>query len=191
MNNYFFNADYLYSKALDDFCSFKDMYEYVQSAEAMDSHKNSLSLISSGEPIPNAREHLESELESSIINSMNHFAALSITGLCTSFEIAAKEFFFNLFLKCPQYMYDYLNNEKKSATVPLGEIVEAKDYQILIESLAQKASGIASKGKYKEVVKRAYRLCAVSENSQFLEKINTLQIERWNDPEILDIFSIG
>jgi len=104
MSQIFFNADYLYLKALNDFCSFKDMYEYVQNTEAMNSHKNSLSLISSGAPIPNAQEHLTTELESSIVNSMNHFAALSITGLCTTFEIAVKDFFFKLFIKYPQYM---------------------------------------------------------------------------------------
>jgi len=71
-----------------------------------------------------------------------------------------------------------MNHEKKNSTVPLKDIIEAKDYQVLIEKLAKRASGNASKGKYKDVIKRVYGLCKVKEDSLFLKEIDTLQIER-------------
>lgn len=180
MSSVIFDADYWYWKALEDFIAYKDMHDFVSSDNAMNAYKSSMG-YSSLAPELRTREteiELTNHIEVSLKGSLDHFAALTIIGMCTTFEVAAKDFFRKLFLKHPKYMHEYLGSENQKGLISLSEIIDSGDFKNLIDNLSDKAANIASKGKYGEVLRRAFKICGLEKNEQFTTKINKIQNER-------------
>lgn len=104
----FFNADHWYYKALMDFIAIRDLHEILSSKTAVDAHLNSRTLMSlsgSDEDVE-IKSRVGAQFSSSLTNSLDHFSALTVLALCTTFEVAAKDFFRNIFILHPMYMRD-------------------------------------------------------------------------------------
>ncbi|MDN3224587.1 hypothetical protein [Pseudomonas nunensis] len=175
-----FNADLWYWKALEDFIAYKDIHEFVSSKSAMKAHTNSMSYSSlvSDSHTSETEIKLAEFSEDSLKGSLDHFAALTIVGMCASFEVAAKDFFRNLFMVHPEYMHEYIGAEKQKGQIPLLDIVNMGDYKKLIEDLSLKSASIASKGKYGMVLARAHKLCGLEKDEKIVGQINKIQGDR-------------
>jgi hypothetical protein len=175
-----FEVDNMYGALLEDFSSYKNIHSYVSDEKAMKEHIDSLS-CASPEPVRNlveSEERMKNLLESSIKDSLDHFAALTITGICSTFEITAKQFFKILFLNYPNQMHQYLGNENQKGMLNLSDVLDSDSYDNLLITLSEKASKSASKGKYGEILTRAYKLSKYEINLDVIYSINELQKER-------------
>ena len=175
-----FDGDSWAWKALQDFVAFKDMYEYVINQSAMDSHKDSMSyfVIDPDLHKPGSDTELRDKAEASIKSSLNHFAAQTVVSLCTTFEVAIRQFFKCLFIMHPNYMHNYIGSRDNRGTVPLADLVDSGDYSKFISELAERASAAASKGKYNESLKRASKLSKYEIDTEIFENIKELQVTR-------------
>ncbi|WP_444924378.1 hypothetical protein ACJJH9_03870 [Microbulbifer sp. DLAB2-AF] len=172
-----FDGDHWAWKALEDFVAFKDMYGYVTNQSAMDSHKDSMTYFTIDPNLhhPDSASDLRNHAEKSLKSSLNHFAAQTLVSLCTTYEVALKQFFKCLFIKHPNYMHDYVGSKDGRGTVQLKELVDSGDYMGFISSLAEKASSVASKGKYKESLKRAVSICKYNQAETIFDGIKEMQ----------------
>lgn len=172
-----FDGDHWAWKALEDFIAFKDMYEYVTNQSAMDTHKDSMNYFAI---VPNLHDSdsaskLRNQTERSLKSSLYHFAAQTLVSMCTTYEVALKQFFKCLFIKYPNYMHDYIGRTDGRGTVQLKDLVESGDYLSFISSLAEKASSAASKGQYRESLNRAARLCKYEQGESIFKGIEEIQ----------------
>ena len=156
------------------------MHEYVMNQFAMDSHKDSMSYFVNDPGLhePGSDSELRDKVELSLKSSLNHFAAQTVVSLCTTFEVAIRQFFRCLFIKYPNYMHNYIGGGHNKGTVPLADLVDAGDYSKFISELAEGASAAASKGKYSELLKRASKLSRCEIETEIVEKIKALQVTR-------------
>ncbi|CDF85725.1 hypothetical protein PKB_4400 [Pseudomonas knackmussii B13] len=178
--NYFFDADHWYSKALRDYIALKDLHEIFSSKSAIDAHANSQTLISFGEVNYDIdiKKKIDEEFKRSLTESLDHFSALTIMALATTFEVAAKDFFRNAFISNPKLMHDHLKLDDKKGLVSLNEILDAGDFNGLIKSLSEKASSSATQGKYGSVLERAFKICKLEDSSNLKNRINGAQADR-------------
>lgn len=175
-----FDGDHWAWKALEDFVAFKDIYEYVTNQAAMDTHKDSVNYFAIGSQLhhPNSNSDLRNRAETSLKNSLNHFAAQTLVSLCTTYEVALKQFFKCLFIKHPNYMHDYVGSKDGRGTIHLKDLVDSGDYLGFISSLAETASSVASRGKYTESLKRAASLCKYEQSEVIFDGIEEIQTIR-------------
>ncbi len=178
MKEIIFNGDRLAWKALEDFIAYRDLYLYINNQTAMTSYTQSMSLHSSVEPDEKSANNLRNEVEISIKNSLSHFASQTIVSFCTTYEIACKEFFKNLFIKHPQLMHDCVSDKYTNGTILLKEIINAESYDEIVSNTADKAANSASKGKYGDFIKRAAKSTRLDFNQDIVVQLNTLQLLR-------------
>jgi hypothetical protein len=163
-----------------DFIAIRDLHEILSSKTAVDAHLNSRTLMSlsgSDEDVE-IKSRVGAQFSSSLTNSLDHFSALTVLALCTTFEVAAKDFFRNIFILHPMYMRDFLRSADQLGTILLSDVVEAGDYNSLINALAEKASNSATKGKYSSVLARAIKLCKFEYNTEVKNNIDSIQADR-------------
>ncbi|SDU55373.1 hypothetical protein SAMN04489801_4335 [Pseudomonas mandelii] len=179
-NTPFFDADHWHFKALMDFIAIRDLHELLSSKAAIDAHLNSRTLMSlkdNGGDVE-IKNRIDAHLSSSLTNSIDHFSALTVLALSTTFEVATKDFFRNIFVSQPLLMHDFLTSADQSGVVFLADVVKAGDFNNLINSLAEKASNSAAKGKYSSVLARIFRLCKWKDTTGIKDKIDSIQADR-------------
>lgn len=180
MNTPFFDADHWHHKALMDFIAIRDLHELLSSKTAIDAHLNSrtvMSLKDNGGDFE-IKNRLGAQLSSSLTNSIDHFSALTVLALSTTFEVATKDFFRNIFVSQPLLMHDFLTSADQSGIIFLADVIKAGDFNNLINSLAEKASNSAAKGKYSSVLARIFRLCKWKDTTGIKDKIDSIQADR-------------
>jgi len=180
MESVFFNADNWYWKTLEDFIAYQDMHDFVSNKIAMDAYNSSMRFSSIGQEAhdSNTSKKIINSIEGSLKGSLDHFAGLTIVAMCTTFEVAAKDFFRNLFIINPKYMYEYIGSENKKGLISLHEIINSGDFEKLICNLSEKASSAVSKGKYGEIISRAFKLCGIEKDDTLEKNINLVQAGR-------------
>jgi len=177
MNNKKFNGDLMRSKSLDDYVAFKAMYDLVYDKKAIATHIESLNYYAY-DPSMHAEDtniKLGSIKSEDIYSSLHHYGGLTVISLCTTFEIAAKDFLSCYFFQNPHSMYEFIGGHETKGMVQLKEMLAADSYQDLIVALSEQASSKASKGKYGEVLVRIAKLCKQEYDKNLATKLNDLQ----------------
>lgn len=175
-----FDGDLLRFKSLEDYVAFKNLYELVYYGNALSKHLDSykLSIVGSGtfdkDDELSARESMRLDIHSSV----NHFGGLTIVSLCTTYEIATREFLYCFFQKHPWHMYEFIGSSDARGQISLKEVLEVDTYKSLISSLAKKTAASASKGKYSQIHSRIARLCKEKIDDGIIKKLDRLQVER-------------
>jgi len=98
--------------------------------------------------------------------------------LCGTFEVCIREYLRCLFVLKPISMFEYISHEDKKGSVSLREIISAGSHSELISILSERASGIASKGKYGVVFSRALVLSGIHGKITFSDALNDIQNRR-------------
>lgn len=180
MSKQLFNGDHWKWKSLEDYIAFKEMYGFVNDHQAMETYKNSMTYVALEPELheENTHQKLRNYKASSIIDSLDHFASQTLISLCTTYEVASKDFFKNLFIKHPRFMHDYVGEGKNRGTIKLNDLVESGGYETFIEAISEKSSSVASKGKYGDTLIRASKLCKYKIEDEVVNKINSLQNKR-------------
>src|SRR6185503_12991278 len=109
MKECIFELDHWEWKALEDFIAFKDMHEFISNSHAMDAHIASFNYVAAEPALhqEDAERELREELAARIKASLGHFASQTIISLCTTYEVATKQFFKSLFIANPILMHDF------------------------------------------------------------------------------------
>ncbi|MDO9319449.1 MAG: hypothetical protein Q7V56_14805 [Gammaproteobacteria bacterium] len=177
MKELIFDLDHWEWKCLEDFGSYQDIHDFVGNQQAVDAHKSSMTYfaIDPASHPENTDALLRTETEVRIKKSLFHFASSSIVSLCTTYEVASKQFFKCLFVNHPMFMYDFIGAESRRGTIKLKDVVEARNYGKVIEDAANNAASAATKGKYSDILKRAAKLCDAQTNEQLVNQIDTIQ----------------
>ncbi len=174
-----FEGDHWAWKALEDFVSYKCVYEYVTNSSAVDAHKDSIIAFQAGpDSSDDDIERLKASYIEDLKKSLNHIAAQNLVSLCTTFEVASRNFFCSLFVKHPRRMHDFIGGEGQKGRVEFARIVNAEGYLELILDLARVAASRASKGDYSKILERAAQLCRGRVDQELLGKMDQLQSER-------------
>lgn len=180
MSEQLFNGDHWKWKSLEDYIAFKEMHDFVNNQQAMETHKNSMTYVVLAPELheDNTGQKLRNHKADSIIASLDHFASQTLVSLCTTYEVASKDFFKNLFIKHPQFMNDYVGEGKNRGAIKLNDLIESGGYETFIEAISENSSSVASKGKYGDVLIRASKLCKSQVDEGVVKKINSLQAKR-------------
>lgn len=180
MNELLFDGDYWVWKALEDFIAFKEIHAYVNNQLAMNAYKSSMSYIALEPDMHEEGTELEhkNRVESTLRNSLDHFASQTLVSLCTTYEVAVRQFFKCLFVKHPICMHDFIGHEQQKGIVLLKDIIKAGNYSDVIKGTAEQASGAASKGKYGRILGRASNLCKYEIETDMIDSLNLLQSKR-------------
>ncbi|PTB19117.1 hypothetical protein C9I57_18900 [Trinickia symbiotica] len=179
MSELLFDADHWYWKALEDFVAYRDMDKFLRSGKAFSAYADSMILHASDDNDESAtRAKLVESLRDSLTGSLDHFASLTIVAMCSTFEVAAKEFYENVFFRHPKRMHEYLGKEKQLGVVQLSDVVEAGDYHRLLHRLAQRAAANATKGKYGDILARAFKIAGSPNDRDLTDRLNGVQMER-------------
>jgi hypothetical protein len=175
-----FNGDRLRYKSLEDYAAFKDLYDFVSNKTAVKSHLESYDLyvIDPSLHDEGTEDMLREEMSSGVFSALNHFGGHTIISLCTTYELAAREFLFCFFIKNPSHIYEFIGPEDARGHVSLKEVLKVNSYQDLLISLAKKAAAVASKGKYGQVLARIANLCKEDIDKHNIKKLDKLQNER-------------
>ncbi len=179
-NQIIFDGDLLRFKSLEDYAAFKDMHDLVNDQGAIKSHVEAYKLYAIDPSLHDegSEDALREQMCSGIVSALNHFGGLTIVSLCTTYEIAVKEFLFCFFIKNPGHIYEFIGPENARGHVSLKEVLRADSYIDLLGSLAQKAASSASKGKYSQVLIRIAQLCKDDINKDIVKNLDQLQNER-------------
>lgn len=176
---HYFDGDTWKYNALMDYASFKELNDFILNDAAADAHSNSYHII--GDPVSFSKSQIE-EIKNHKIealrDALTNLSSQTIISLCITFEVCAREFLRALFVIKPATMFDYLGTEDAKGYVSLKEIIQTASHSELIAKLADKASSVASKGKYGDVYSRALSICGQSVESGLKAELNTLQVER-------------
>ncbi len=174
-----FDGDLWAWKALEDFINYKCLHEYVSNSSAVETHRESIRSVHVGPSFSDEDvKRLRQEYVGDLAKALVHLASQTLVTLCTTFEIASKNFFFSMFVRHPERMFEYVGGEDQKGHVKLTRILNAEDYDGLILDLARSASTAASKGDYSKVLKRAAKLCKSDADGDLLRKIDQLQRDR-------------
>lgn len=174
-----FDGDTWKYNALVDYVAFKELHDFVTNEEATKAHVNSYEVIGNVERFSALQvEEMRAEKICTLKETLSHFASQTIISLCTTFEVSAREYIRALFCIKPSAMFDFLGAEESRGNVPLKDILQALSHAELVERLADRASSVASKGKYGQVYLRALSLSGRNGGSDLVEKLNTLQVDR-------------
>ncbi len=175
-----FNGDLWRFKSLEDFFSYRDLFEYIKNQDAMNQHTESFEYFC-GEPElhpSNSEQELKDNVKESISSSLDHFGSLTVVSLCTTYEVSVKEFLSCIFFYNPEYMFNYLGTDESKGDVNLKEILRASSHEELIINLAKTSSSKASKGRYGDVLRKISKLCGENQDIELSDKLNDLQSER-------------
>lgn len=180
MSEQLFNGDHWKWKSLEDYIAFKEMHDFVNNHQAMETHKNSMKYVVLDPELheQNTDQKLRNLRANSIIDSLDHFAAQTLVSLCTTYEVASKDFFKNLFIRHPNFMHDYVGEEKNRGTIKLNDLISSGGYEDFIETTSEKSSSVAAKGKYGQILIRASKLCKSNIDEDIVKNINALQSQR-------------
>ena len=175
-----FNGDGLRFKSLEDYVAFKSFHDFVNNKNAIDAHLKSYEYYATDPSLHEERTDimLGNQKTEDIISSLNHFGGLTLTSLCTTFEIAIKEFLCCYFFHNPKTMYGFLGRDDSKGMVSLNDMLTVNTYQALIVNLATKSASKASKGTYVEAFSRVGKLCKANIDKEVLTKLNDLQTYR-------------
>ncbi len=151
-----FNADLWVWKCLEDLVSYKTLRSLVEDKGAVESHLSSREIISSsGEPVSRELvDALRDDERQSISKLVAHFGSQTIVTLCTTLEVANKEFFRAWFFSHPEQLHDYLVSGEVQGVVTLNDILRSAGREQLLARLAARASETACQGKYSKVLNR-------------------------------------
>ncbi|WP_085297002.1 HEPN domain-containing protein [Cognaticolwellia mytili] len=179
-HTHLFNGDFFRFKSLEDYSAFMHFSDFVNNKEAINAHINSYEYMALKPSLHHEDTHkdLSHMKMNSITSALNHFAGLTITSLCTTFEITVKEFLRCYFIQNPSSMYEFIGKEDNKGLVSLKEMLKVDTYQDLMNSLAEKAASSASKGKYGLVLSKIAKLCKEDVDSKLVIDLNQLQAQR-------------
>lgn len=151
-----FNADLWVWKCLEDLVSYNTLRSLVEDKGAVESRLLSREIISlGGEPAPpEFIQALLDEERQSISKLVAHFGSQTIVTLCTTLEVANKEFFRAWFFSHPEQLHDYLVSGEVKGVVALNDILRSADREQLLARLAAGAGETACQGKYSKVLNR-------------------------------------
>ncbi|MES1937997.1 hypothetical protein [Salinisphaera hydrothermalis] len=177
-----FNPDYWLGQCLDDFVAFKTLNDLVGDDTAIDSHLSSLVVISAdGTSVPAEHaEQIRNHQITGVKNLIRHFGGLTIVGLCTSFEVAVREFYEAWFFRYPSQLHEFVEHKSIKGTVPLAEVLRSDSKESLIKELAVKAASNASQGKYSKILIRASTLSKFEFPNDLQDRISSIQEDRNN-----------
>ncbi|WP_236199791.1 hypothetical protein [Pseudomonas pseudonitroreducens] len=172
-----FLLDNWQSKLLDHYTKFMNLHELINNSEALAAHRNSLEYFAI-EPSLH-EEGTEENLRNSIVNDIQglttHFASQTLVGMCTTLEVAMKDFFHSVFFTHPKFMTNYVGEEKNKGMIKFSEITSAKSLESLMYDQAEKSAGIASRGKYSKCLLQAGQLCDSPFNDDLISRIAEIQ----------------
>ena len=179
-SNHEFNGDLWLCRCLEDFGAFKALSDLISNSTVMDAHIASYTAMSvSGTAAPRKiAVQLKDRHFEEIKNLVVHFGAQTIVCLCTSFEVAAREFFKAWFIRRPEHVHEYIDNGSRKGLVPLSEIISAQNRDELMLQLANRASHAAVGGKYGRILKRVEAFSKAAIPNQLSQKIRVLQEQR-------------
>lgn len=189
----YFDSDKWLKRALDDLISFQEIEGFISNSSTRKAFTETTLLRSfvgergkRGEKYSGIKNKLDNEIKNKLLeitfdaldDSLEHFAALTIVSMCTTYETASRDFAIAMFSKYPAYMHDYLSNDKSKGQVDIKEIIEAGEYEQLIENLAKKSSTIITKGKYGVILKRLSTLAKYEKDENLIDSLNEIQTKR-------------
>lgn len=175
-----FNPDNWRWQCLNDFVAFKTLCELVENDSAIASHLDSMNVISvDGEDVPAdfVQQLRESKL-SDVQQLVGHFGALTVVSLCTTFEVAAREFFGAWFYQKPAHLHDYVAYNSIKGGVSLPKILQHESKEELLISLAEDAAAVAVQGKYARSLARSSSLSKHELPPGLCGRITSLQTSR-------------
>jgi hypothetical protein len=177
---YEFDGDTWKFKALEDYIAYKELDAFVTNDAATEAHVGCYQLRAAGDIalFENQLVLLQTQMISTLRDALSHLACQTIVALCTTFEVTARDFFRSYFETNPAALFDYVGPEDARGHVSLHEILNAKSHSDLVRQLADRASGVVSKGKYGQIYSRASALCGGSEDKNLTQRLNVLQAER-------------
>lgn len=175
-----FDGDTWKFKALEDYVAYKEISGLVNNDEATQAYVNAYRIDATDVEVfpPEHLTALRNQVTSTLRESLGHFACQTIISLCTTFEVTAREFFRAFFAASPATLFDFTGPEDAKGHVPLRDILQVSSHSELIARLADRASGVASKGKYGQVYGRAQALCSQAGDKDLMQSLNRLQSDR-------------
>jgi hypothetical protein len=172
-----FNGDFHRFKCLQDFIAYKSMHNLVSNTSAIKAYFESMTLHSTGEPPleEHTRKYLSDSMKEDIESSINHFGGLTVIGLCTCFEVAAKDFFKAFFLTKPKSMHDYLEHKTMQGSVAFDDITNSDSLGDLLAVLTDRAASRATKGHFSEVMRRVSKVSKYKLDKDVSKSLDQLQ----------------
>ena len=172
-----FDADLWRWRCLYDFVSYQTLSDLIGNSSAIDAHLKTRPVITATGEAPTA-EILQMLLDSernTIEGLVDHFASQTIVSVCTSFEVAIKEFLSVWFFHHPQHIHEYLATNQTKGVVPLKGIIDATDRDELLQRLAAKAADVATNGIYSKVLGRVEKHSKIAAPSGLAEDMSALR----------------
>ena len=172
-----FNPDMWLARCLDDFVAFKSLSELIRDEAVINNHVSSfVPRSTSGDDVPDEtasrwRQNRREEIGSLV----GHFGALTVVGLCTTFEVAAREFFASWFMEHPKQLHNFLHAGNIKGVVPLSDILSSDSKGNLLSKLSDRSASVAATGKYSGVITRAEKLSKVPVDEGVREHLDPLQ----------------
>ncbi|MED5621877.1 hypothetical protein [Ideonella sp. BN130291] len=173
-----FDGDHRKYQALMDYVAFKELHEFVSNSAAIAAHTDSYAVSSLGPIAASKVVELKVAKAGELRGALMHFACQTIVSLCTTFEVAARDFLQAVFAVKPDGMFEFLGPEDARGHVPLKDVLQASSHDELVGALAKRAAGSASKGKYGAVFARATQLAGGTVDKAIVSRLNSLQTER-------------
>ena len=158
-----FNGDTWKYKALEDYASYKALYDFATSSSALQAYESSLQYYAA---IPelhsdDTERSLRKQKSEDVERALSHYGSQTIVSLCTCYEIAIRDFFEAVFIAHPERLFDFIGPEGAKGHVSLREIIMRSSLRELLIELSRQAAAVASKGDYGKALLRASTLVKV------------------------------
>lgn len=173
-----FDGDHRKYQALMDYVAFKELHEFVSNSAAIAAHTDSYAVRSHGSFAKSKVAELRLAKAEELRSALTHFACQTVVSLCTTFEVAVRDFLQAVFTVRPAGMFEFLGPEDARGHVSLKEVLQAVSHDELVGALAKKAAGTASKGKYGAVFARSTQLAGGVADKEIVKRLDGLQAER-------------
>lgn len=172
-----FNGDLLRYKSLMDYVAFKSLHDLVNNKNAIKAHLRGYNLYASDSSLDDegTDKALREIMSDDVFSALNHFGGLTIISLCTTYELAVREFLTCFFMQHPNHMYEFLGPDEARGHVSLREVLKVGSYSDLLLSLATKSASVASKGKYGQALTRMANLCNGDVDKELTKKLDNIQ----------------
>ena len=172
-----FNGDFHKYKNLQDFIAIKSMHDLASNKLAIKAYFESMTLHTTEDSLlgEHTRKNLSDSMKKDIETSINHFGGLTIIGLCTCFEVAAKDFFKAFFFSKPKSMHDYLEHRAIQGSVAFDDITNSDSLDDLFAALAERAASKAIKGHFSEVMRRVSKISKSQLDKNVSKSLDQLQ----------------
>lgn len=179
-NSPYFSGDTWVHKALMDFVAFQELADFAACEPAIQVYATSLKVYSTDISVfsESQIESLRNNRKVIIKEASEKLGCQTIISLCTTLEVANREFLKCYFFKNPAALFAYIGPDHAKGHIALKQVLNTKSHAELIEGLAGEAANLASKGKYGQVLNRIRKLCGLLEDTQLSQDLDLLQSKR-------------